>query len=409
MVHTGFADCVGTMIAGSIEDPPKLLEKALSPPAGDASLYLVGRRVPAPEAAWINGAAAHALDYDDVALRGHPSAVLVPAILAEARVAQGHRRADGDGLRRRATRCGPTCSAATRDQHHEKGWHPTGIFGAIGAAAACASLRGLDPEKATQAIALGASQSAGLVSNFGTMTKPFHAGQVGARRHHRGAPRRRRLHVLARRAGAPAGLPRRRLAQGQRRPHLADAGGARLEHPDPGPQREEVSAVLLHAPGHRRRARHAGRQEGRPRRHQGRSPSRPAAATPRCCATAGRRPGSRPSSACSSPWRAPLPPAASASPSSPTSSCRGRRSRRCSPRSRWCPTTARTRSGWVPRPTTTVVIDTNDGRRLESARVTLERGSPELPLSPEELWVKFEACFAIGNPRLESRARSSTP
>ena len=112
VVHTGFADCVGTMIAGSIEDPPKLLEKALSPPAGDASLYLVGRRMPAPEAAWINGTAAHALDYDDVALRGHPSTVLVPAILAEGGVAQGHRRADGDGLRRRATRCGPTCSAA---------------------------------------------------------------------------------------------------------------------------------------------------------------------------------------------------------------------------------------------------------------------------------------------------------
>ena len=64
------------------------------------------------------------------------------------------------------------------DQHHEKGWHPTGIFGAIGAAAACASLRGLDADKATTAIALGASQSAGLVSNFGTMTKPFHAGRA---------------------------------------------------------------------------------------------------------------------------------------------------------------------------------------------------------------------------------------
>ena len=63
-------------------------------------------------------------------------------------------------------------------QHHEKGWHPTGIFGAIAAAAACASLRGLDADKATQAIALGASQSAGLVANFGTMTKPFHAGRA---------------------------------------------------------------------------------------------------------------------------------------------------------------------------------------------------------------------------------------
>ena len=51
-----------------------------------------------------------------------------------------------------------------------------------------------------------------------------------------------------------------------------------------------------------------------------------------------------------------------------------------------------------------VVIETTDGRRLESARVTLERGSPELPLSPEELWTKFEACFAVGNPKLASRA-----
>ena len=65
-----------------------------------------------------------------------------------------------------------------RDQHHEKGWHPTGIFGPIAAAAACASLRGLDPEKAAHALAMGASHSAGLVANFGTMTKPYHAGRA---------------------------------------------------------------------------------------------------------------------------------------------------------------------------------------------------------------------------------------
>ena len=177
VVHTGFADCVGTMIAGSIEDPPRILLKALAPPAGDASLYLVGPRVPAPEAAWINGTAAHALDYDDVALRGHPSTVLVPAILAE-----------GESLGATGAQLATAYVAGYEvwadlqrrdpEQHHEKGWHPTGIFGAIAAAAACASLRGLDAEKATQAIALGASQSAGLVANFGTMTKPFHAGRA---------------------------------------------------------------------------------------------------------------------------------------------------------------------------------------------------------------------------------------
>src|SRR6185312_8438662 len=177
VVHTGFTDCVGTMIAGSVEDAPNILRQTLSPPAGDASLYLTGPRVPVPEAAWINGTAAHALDYDDVSLRGHPSAVLVPAILAE-----------GESLGASGAQLATAYVAGyevwadlqRRDpaQHHEKGWHPTGIFGAIAASAACASLRGLDAEKATQAIALGASQSAGLVANFGTMTKPFHAGRA---------------------------------------------------------------------------------------------------------------------------------------------------------------------------------------------------------------------------------------
>ena len=51
-----------------------------------------------------------------------------------------------------------------------------------------------------------------------------------------------------------------------------------------------------------------------------------------------------------------------------------------------------------------VVIETNDGRRLESARITDERGSPQLPLSTDELWVKFENCLAIGNPSLSARA-----
>src|SRR5207253_5643963 len=53
-----------------------------------------------------------------------------------------------------------------------------GIFGAIGAGAACANLRRLDPERATAAIALSASQAGGIMANFGTMTKPFHAGRA---------------------------------------------------------------------------------------------------------------------------------------------------------------------------------------------------------------------------------------
>src|SRR5262252_8807672 len=177
VVHTGFADCIGTLIAGSIEAPPRILFKALAPPPGEASLFLCGPRVPAPEAAWINGTAAHALDYDDVSLRGHPSTVLVPAILAEAEVL-GSTGAELATAYVAGYEVWADLQRRDPAQHHEKGWHPTGIFGAVGAAAACASLRKLDAQKATQAIALGASQSAGLVANFGTMTKPFHAGRA---------------------------------------------------------------------------------------------------------------------------------------------------------------------------------------------------------------------------------------
>ena len=132
---------------------------------------------PAPEAAWINGTAAHALDYDDVGLRGHPSTVLVPAILAEAE-ALGSSGADMIVAYVAGYETWAELFRRDTGLLHKKGWHPTGLYGAVGAAAACASLRRLDPDKAAQAIALGASQSAGLMANFGTMTKPFHAGKA---------------------------------------------------------------------------------------------------------------------------------------------------------------------------------------------------------------------------------------
>jgi 2-methylcitrate dehydratase PrpD len=67
-----------------------------------------------------------------------------------------------------------------RDPHDQrpKGWHPTGIFGTIAAAGACARLRGLDAQQTAMALALAASQAGGLMANFGTMTKPFHAGRA---------------------------------------------------------------------------------------------------------------------------------------------------------------------------------------------------------------------------------------
>jgi 2-methylcitrate dehydratase PrpD len=177
VARLGFTDTIATMIAGAGEPAPAILREGLAPAPGPASLYFTAERATVPEAAWINGTAGHALDYDDVALRGHPSTVLVPAILAEG------ERLDASGrdlLAAYVAGYEVWAELAWRDpgHHHRKGWHPTGIFGAIGAAAACAALRRLDGRHAAQALALAASQSGGIMANFGTMTKPFHAGRA---------------------------------------------------------------------------------------------------------------------------------------------------------------------------------------------------------------------------------------
>jgi len=178
VVRAGFVDCIAAMAAGRSEPVVEILRTMLGADGGDRGesvLCLDAGCAPAPEAAWINGTAAHALDYDDVALRGHPSAVLVPALLAEAEALDSTGREVAT-----AYVAGYEVWAdlvdRERGKHHDKGWHPTGIFGSIAAAAACARLRRLDAGMTMAALGIAASRSGGLMANFGTMTKPFHAG-----------------------------------------------------------------------------------------------------------------------------------------------------------------------------------------------------------------------------------------
>ncbi len=173
----GFIDSIGVMLAGKDEPCVSILMDTLDPVPGDAALFWGSTKVRAPEAAWINAVATHALDFDDTSLSAHPSAALVPAIVAEAQ----HLGASGkDMLCAYVAGFEAWADLQRREpgQHHIKGWHPTGIFGAIAASAACASLRGLDAGKAAVALSLGASQSAGITANFGSMAKPFHAGKA---------------------------------------------------------------------------------------------------------------------------------------------------------------------------------------------------------------------------------------
>jgi 2-methylcitrate dehydratase PrpD len=78
-------DCVDVMIAGAGEPVVRLVAATVANSTQNegAPEIPTGRNLAAADAALVNGVAAHALDYDDVAMDGHPSAVLTPAILAE--------------------------------------------------------------------------------------------------------------------------------------------------------------------------------------------------------------------------------------------------------------------------------------------------------------------------------------
>ena len=177
VARLGFVDCVGVMIAGSMEAVTGVVARTAlqGGEKPEASVLFGAQRAPAALAAWINATAAHALDYDDA--NGHRSAILVPVLLAEGE-ALG---ASGEDMVTAYAAGFEVWSALARRERGplpEKGWHPTGIYGAIAAAAAAARLRRLDGERAAAALAIAASHACGLVANFGTMTKPFHAGNA---------------------------------------------------------------------------------------------------------------------------------------------------------------------------------------------------------------------------------------
>ncbi|MEK9776887.1 MAG: MmgE/PrpD family protein [Quisquiliibacterium sp.] len=182
IVQSGFADTIGTMVAGRDEPVVKIARQIIAsrgsaPP--EASLVLGAEKAASCDAALVNGAAGHALDFDDVALGGHPSTVLVPAVLAESE----RLKASGqDALIAYLVGYEVWAELFYREQdaYHLKGWHPTAVLGAVGAAAAVARLNRLSLLQTSHAIAIAASMAGGLVANFGTMTKPLHAGRAAA-------------------------------------------------------------------------------------------------------------------------------------------------------------------------------------------------------------------------------------
>jgi 2-methylcitrate dehydratase PrpD len=176
-------DWFGVTLAAWNEPLAQILAADIADEGGAAQATVVGRgtKVPVRQAALLNGAMSHALDFDDVnfAMGGHPTVPIAAAVLPLAEFANldGKRliEAFAAGFE---TEC--RIGRYMGPSHYAKGWHNTATYGAIGAAAAASNLLRLDAATTAMAMGIAATQAAGLKSVFGTMCKPLHAGRAAA-------------------------------------------------------------------------------------------------------------------------------------------------------------------------------------------------------------------------------------
>ena len=199
VVHLGkrsVLDGIGLALAGAASQTGAITRRYLTAMgiATDDNGTVIGStvigselRLPARFAAFANGISIHADDYDDTQLAvakdrvygllTHPTAPALPPVLA---LAERDRRSGRDLMTAYQVGVEVECKVAEAilPRHYQHGFHTTGTCGAIGAAAGAAKLLGLDRETTRRALSLGATQAGGLRENFGTMTKPFHAGRA---------------------------------------------------------------------------------------------------------------------------------------------------------------------------------------------------------------------------------------
>lgn len=181
-------DFFGVTLAGSVEPVADIILRYIKQVGGNVQATLIGSGIKSSctEIAFGNGVIGHCLDYDDfmIPVSGgggpHFTAAILPAALA---VAEMEHRSGKDLIQAYVLGC-EVCyrvGLAVDPMHYNAGWHTTGTEGIFGAVIAACKLLGLNRKEITNALGTAGSGSAGLRENFGTMTKPFHAGQASAK------------------------------------------------------------------------------------------------------------------------------------------------------------------------------------------------------------------------------------
>ncbi|MFC6064033.1 MmgE/PrpD family protein [Streptomyces ochraceiscleroticus] len=177
-------DTLGVAIAGASQPAVRLTWETVQSEAatGPCTVLGVDRRAGGAAAALVNGIAAHALDYDDLqmdAMGGHPSAPVLPAVLAAAEEAGTTGR---DMLTAFVAGFEAECRVglAVAPGHYARGFHTTSTVGTFGAAAGAARLLGLDAKRTEQALGIAALSASGVKAMFGTMGKPLQTGRAAS-------------------------------------------------------------------------------------------------------------------------------------------------------------------------------------------------------------------------------------
>ncbi len=182
-------DGFGLALAGSVAQSGTIVQGYLRTAASPGEAVVIGTASQASTrfAAFANGVGIHADDFDDTQLATaydrvyglltHPTAPCLPAAFAEAQVLH---RSGREFLTAYLVGVETECkiAEAISPRHYQHGFHATATCGPFAAAGAAARVRQFDIEMLERALGIAGSQSGGLRENFGTMTKPFHAGRA---------------------------------------------------------------------------------------------------------------------------------------------------------------------------------------------------------------------------------------
>jgi 2-methylcitrate dehydratase PrpD len=183
-------DGIGLALAGSVAKTGAISRdylQSLGLSRGEATVIGSPLKMPARFAGFANGVGIHADDYDDTQLAvakdrvygllTHPSAPCLSAALA---LAESRELSGRDMMLAYHLGVEVECkiAEAISPRHYEDGFHSTGTCGTFASAAAAIKLHRANASTCVRALGIAASQSAGLRENFGTMTKPFHAGRA---------------------------------------------------------------------------------------------------------------------------------------------------------------------------------------------------------------------------------------